>query len=335
MPLGGHKGYALSLMIDLLCGILSGADFGPHIGKLYGDFDRAAEHRPPLLGDRHPRVRPDSTSSRRASTRCARRSPRSSWPTASSRIFVPGEIEDEETQRRLAAGIPIPTRSSRTSSRWANSSGCRSRPSALSGRPAGPTPPDARGYCSQPREVCRAFGPPRADTRLLRRRGGLAALQTSGWAVSAGQAETRVGERPALTVSACCPLQLHKYWKTAAMAAASYIGDSPLFLIDYALRFVRVAVLLAIWRVILEGRPEVSGMTIASVLTYTLIAEVFADQLDCRIEMETAIWEGTIATRLLQPLGLVGSSRPRRSVAGCSPSACSRCRCCSRRRSSA
>ena len=28
MPLGGHKGYALSLMIDLLCGILTGASFG-------------------------------------------------------------------------------------------------------------------------------------------------------------------------------------------------------------------------------------------------------------------------------------------------------------------
>ena len=40
MPLGGHKGYALALMIDILCGILTGADFGPHVGKLYGDFDR-------------------------------------------------------------------------------------------------------------------------------------------------------------------------------------------------------------------------------------------------------------------------------------------------------
>jgi ureidoglycolate dehydrogenase (NAD+) len=42
-PLGGesygHKGYALALMVDLLCGPLNGAPFGRHIPSMFGDLD--------------------------------------------------------------------------------------------------------------------------------------------------------------------------------------------------------------------------------------------------------------------------------------------------------
>src|SRR5437773_6540279 len=98
---------------------------------------------------------------------------------------------------------------------------------------------------------------------------------------------------------------LRKYWKTAALAATAFVGDSPLFLMDYFLRFLRVAVLLSIWRAILAGRGTTSGMTLGSVLTYTLIAEVFGDQLACRAGIEEALWEGNMATRFLRPMGTV------------------------------
>ena len=90
------------------------------------------------------------------------------------------------------------------------------------------------------------------------------------------------------------------------MAASSYVGDSPLFLLDYLLRLLRVIVLLSIWRTILAGKGAVSGMTLGSVLTYTLIAEVFASQLSPRTDLDTALWSGSIAARMLQPLGLFG-----------------------------
>lgn len=90
------------------------------------------------------------------------------------------------------------------------------------------------------------------------------------------------------------------------MSASSYIGDSPLFLLDYLLRLLRVIVLLSIWRMILAGKGTVSGMTLASVLTYTLVAEVFASQLSPRTELDNALWQGTIVGRMLQPLGLFG-----------------------------
>src|SRR5438105_15232556 len=97
---------------------------------------------------------------------------------------------------------------------------------------------------------------------------------------------------------------LRKYVKTAAMAAGAAVGDNPLFLMDYLLRFLRVALLLSLWRLLMTGRGAVSGMTLASVLTYTLIAEVFAHQLNCRAGLEGAFWDGSIATRFLRPLGI-------------------------------
>jgi ABC-type uncharacterized transport system permease subunit len=99
---------------------------------------------------------------------------------------------------------------------------------------------------------------------------------------------------------------LNKYYKTATMAAAGQVGDSSLFVMDYLLRFLRVAVLLSLWRTLLAGKGVVSGMTLSSVLTYTLIAEVFAEPLTCRTWLESAFWDGTIATRFLKPIGVFG-----------------------------
>jgi ABC-2 type transport system permease protein len=99
---------------------------------------------------------------------------------------------------------------------------------------------------------------------------------------------------------------LRQYGKTAAMAATSYTGDSPLFMFDYLLRGLRVAVLLSLWRLILAGKGTVSGMTLQTVLTYTLIAEVFGEQLACRAGLEDTLWDGSIVTRFLRPMGTVG-----------------------------
>jgi ABC-2 type transport system permease protein len=98
---------------------------------------------------------------------------------------------------------------------------------------------------------------------------------------------------------------LRGYRKTAAMAATSVVGESRLFVLDYLLRFLRVAVLLALWRIILPHHGAVSGMTLAAVLTYTLIAEVCAEQLTCATHLANDLWDGSIIMRLLQPMSTV------------------------------
>ncbi|MDX2496139.1 MAG: ureidoglycolate dehydrogenase [Desulfuromusa sp.] len=39
-PLGGYKGYAIGMAIDVLTGVLLGAQFGPHINSMYGDYEK-------------------------------------------------------------------------------------------------------------------------------------------------------------------------------------------------------------------------------------------------------------------------------------------------------
>jgi len=77
-----------------------------------------------------------------------------------------------------------------------------------------------------------------------------------------------------------------------------------LFLIQFLFRLLRVVVLLSLWRVILP-EYDTAGMTLSTILTYTLIQEVFAEQLLPRTNIEWALHDGGITRRFLQPLDLV------------------------------
>jgi ABC-2 type transport system permease protein len=100
-------------------------------------------------------------------------------------------------------------------------------------------------------------------------------------------------------------LALRRYGKTASLAAWSAMGEGKLFLLDYLLRLLRVVVLLAIWRTVLPAHGAVSGMTLGAVLTYTVISEAFAEQLACRTNIGTELWEGSLTMRMLMPLTMV------------------------------
>lgn len=99
---------------------------------------------------------------------------------------------------------------------------------------------------------------------------------------------------------------LRKYAQTAKMAALSYVTEGPLFIFYFLLRFVRVALLLSLWVAIFGDRGMVEGISLATMLTYVLIAEVFADQFLVETTIVDTMWEGTIVTRLLQPLPVEG-----------------------------
>ena len=40
LPVGGYKGYGLSLMVEVLCSMLTGMPFGPHIPKMFEDLEQ-------------------------------------------------------------------------------------------------------------------------------------------------------------------------------------------------------------------------------------------------------------------------------------------------------
>src|SRR5438477_11040837 len=99
--------------------------------------------------------------------------------------------------------------------------------------------------------------------------------------------------------------RLRGYSSTAAMAAVEPVAEGPYFLGEIGIRIARVLVLLAIWRSVLPGRAVAGGLTLGAVLTYTLASEVFAEQCDVRTPLAEHLWNGSIATRFLWPVGLV------------------------------
>ena len=97
---------------------------------------------------------------------------------------------------------------------------------------------------------------------------------------------------------------LRAYSKTMAMEAAAAVGESRLFVFVYLLRLLRVLAMLAVWRTLAIGRAGLQEMSLSQILTYTLVAELFADLLACRTGLDMAWFNGSITTRFLRPMAL-------------------------------
>lgn len=107
LPLGGAKGYALALAVEVMSGVLSGAAFGPHVNNLYKDKDQPANvgHSFILLDvsrwldldDYYDRM--DQFLDEIKATPCAK---------GVEEIFYPGERRFSSYLGRMEAGIPLP-----------------------------------------------------------------------------------------------------------------------------------------------------------------------------------------------------------------------------------
>jgi len=99
LPLGGHKGYGLSVMVEILCSVLTGAAFGPHVergqnlGHLCAAIDVARFGPPEAFQSRLAKMVEELHASEPS--------------PGVSRIYVPGEIELETAARRGREGIPV------------------------------------------------------------------------------------------------------------------------------------------------------------------------------------------------------------------------------------
>lgn len=98
---------------------------------------------------------------------------------------------------------------------------------------------------------------------------------------------------------------LQPWLATARLSATSSVAESPLFLLEFVMRGLRVSVLLALWRVVLQGQSD-SPIGLDAVLTYTWLSETFATQLSARTSVAEAFWQGTLSQHFLRPMSLVG-----------------------------
>jgi LDH2 family malate/lactate/ureidoglycolate dehydrogenase len=104
-PLGGYKGYGLSLMVDVLTGVLTGSGFATHMPS-WNDKDQPQQCGHLLAAIRIDGFMPVQDFRARVDELIGLIK---ACPLAagSDRIFVPGEIEFETEQRRRVHGIPL------------------------------------------------------------------------------------------------------------------------------------------------------------------------------------------------------------------------------------
>ena len=104
IPLGGetygYKGYGLAFMIELLCGMLNGMTYGPHVTKMYEELDK-----PRKLG--HLLIAIDPKRFAGVATMEATAEAMINELRSQGEILFPGEPELLEEARRRADGVPI------------------------------------------------------------------------------------------------------------------------------------------------------------------------------------------------------------------------------------
>lgn len=111
LPLGGfgtdnsgHKGYGLGLLVDILCGVLSGGAFGPSLPVVTETKEGAISH---WFGAFRVDGFRDVDQFKAAMDKELRYFKDSERVPGADRIFVAGEIEHEKTLKHRAEGVPV------------------------------------------------------------------------------------------------------------------------------------------------------------------------------------------------------------------------------------
>ncbi len=76
---------------------------------------------------------------------------------------------------------------------------------------------------------------------------------------------------------------------------------------EYWIRFIGFFLLTLLWRSLAGAGAELGGMTLPQLLTYSMMAAVWRQQLDIITPATSALWEGSIVGRYLRPISVIGS----------------------------
>ncbi|MEG9295283.1 ureidoglycolate dehydrogenase [Mangrovibacillus sp. Mu-81] len=105
-PFAGPKGYGLGMVVDIFSGLLAGAAFGPHISKMYGDYNKTRK-----LGHYVCAINPSFfTNKEDFLTRMdgmINEIHQVKPADGFDQVFVPGEPEQLKEEKHLQDGVPI------------------------------------------------------------------------------------------------------------------------------------------------------------------------------------------------------------------------------------
>lgn len=107
LPVGGHKGYGLSLMVDVLAGILVGAGFGDRIHSPFTGPENPQNLGHLFVAIDVSRFLPLDQFLAHVKSLCHEIKTAPTAPGVQE-VFLPGEIEHMTKQKRLKEGIPLP-----------------------------------------------------------------------------------------------------------------------------------------------------------------------------------------------------------------------------------
>ncbi len=107
-PIGGYKGYGIALAIDLLCGVMTGSNYGTHFPGFLADNLEAPTDVGSIFAALCVESFMDLPDLKAGMDKAIREIKTSVKAEGVRRIYIPGEIEFETKAERLKNGVPIP-----------------------------------------------------------------------------------------------------------------------------------------------------------------------------------------------------------------------------------
>ncbi|TJY42275.1 Ldh family oxidoreductase [Cohnella pontilimi] len=109
LPVGGAKGYGISMFVDILSGVLTGAGFGKYVNNMYENWEQTQNVGHFFIGLDIARFMPVQQFKDRMDLYIDEIKAEPKAPGVSE-IFIPGELEHRMSLERMKTGIVLPSR---------------------------------------------------------------------------------------------------------------------------------------------------------------------------------------------------------------------------------
>ncbi len=95
---------------------------------------------------------------------------------------------------------------------------------------------------------------------------------------------------------------MKNYVVTAQLSATRAFDGGVLYILSgYILRWVRLIVMLLLWRSLAEQGADLGGFSVQQLLLYTMFSSVFREQLNIVTPIIDSFWDGSLISRYLRP----------------------------------
>jgi len=117
LPMGGAKGYGLSMFIDIISGVLTGAGFGKYVNNMYENWEETQNVGHFFIGIDIKKFMPIEDFKKRIDQYFDEIKSEPKAPGVKE-IYIPGEIEQKHVEERKQYGIELPIKVEEELRKW-------------------------------------------------------------------------------------------------------------------------------------------------------------------------------------------------------------------------